>query len=1171
MQLNALCPLLSKGLTKTFRVVQLTTVILLVTGLHVCAKGVSQTVTFSGKNIPLEKAFTIIKSQTGFGVFCDYELLEKAKPVTVDVQNTPVEDFLQAVLKNQSLGYTIKGKNIFITRMIVTTHDLNQELPSPENEITVSGRITDEEGRPLAGATIKLKGSTTGKNTDGDGNFSLVVPDNGGTLIISYVGYETVEVKVSKGVPVEIKLKQADSKMGDVVIVGYGTQKKINLTGAVDVVSGTALQNRAASNTSQLLQGLSPNLTIEMSQHGGEPGSTSNWNIRGFGSISGNSSPLILVDGVESNVDDLDPESIESVSILKDASASAIYGSRAPFGVVLITTKTGQKSKGIRIQYNNNFSWASPVRLVEFRDALTWATVYNQTQANEGLAPVYPDEQVERIKGYMAGTYKNEYDTANPPRIIWNGRWQGNANYNWPKLFFKQNSLSVKHNLNLEGGDDKTQYFISGGYYDQGGLYNWGNDSYKRYNLMGNVTSRVNNWLRFNFGTRFTQTLTDYPLGIVGTPRTYNLRAIFAFAPMTPWHNVDGSVANPIVNSFQKSGRNQTTTNDLWLKIGTEIEPVKGWKTNIAYNYNIGTTSNFQNPHPVPVQIPTGAIGNIGTSSSGAVENEASNNYFIFNVVSAYEKNVKSHFFKAMVGFEEELNNYKSLYGSRMGLITQEVPSINTAVGTSTLGDSRGHWSTEAFFGRLNYNFKEKYLLEFSGRYNGSSRFAKDSRWGFFPSASAGYNISKESFWDPLSRYVNSLKIRGSYGSLGNQNVSNYLYLSTIPVSSNLPYVIGDSRPIYAGAPYIVSSSLTWETVTTFDLGLDAGLIKDKLGFSFDWYRRSTTNMFGPSLDLPSVLGASAPYENNAELATKGFEASLEWRDMITSNVNYHVRLTVGDNRSKITKYKNDDKIIDDWYNGKNYGEIWGFETDGLIQKAGETMPDQSKYYSTWGPGDMKYKDLNGDKVLNDGNRTLSDHGDLTVIGNTSPRYAFGFTAGINWKNLSFNMFWQGVVKRDYLPDENADVFWGVIPGGSPGSESSIDKGSPSLNYWRPADETNMLGPNTNAYFPKPYFDYDLYTKNHLNQSRYVLNAGYVRLKNVQITYTIPSNLTKKVFIKMARIYVSGENLITITKLPKVLDPETVFASDHALGGLEATSYIYPISRRLSCGLNITF
>ena len=990
------------NLTKTFLIMKFVAILLLAACLQVGATGYSQKISLSKTNVSIKEIFKDIENQSGYQFFYKDRLLKHAGNVSVNAENASVEQVLDQCFKNQPLSYVVVDRIIIIKFKapdnIRNRADSALAEPPPD---PIRGYVKDQDGNPLAGVSVIVSGTKRGTSTGSDGSFSIEAKE-GERIEFSFVGYKKITVPVNRKNNIIVRL-EAEMSVGDeVVIVGYGTQKKVNLTGAVDVVSSEALQNRPAANVSQLMAGISPNLNINMSNRGGEPGAASSWNIRGIGSISGNSSPLILIDGVESSVDNLDPESIESVSVLKDASASAIYGSRAPFGVVLITTKKGQKNKGVSIHYNNNFSWASPIRLPEFVDSYTWATAYNEAQANAGLVPVYPDAQVERIKEYMAGTYKGEYNLADPYKSMWRGRWDGNANYNWPSLFYKKNSMSQKHYINVDGGDDHTQYFVSAGFYNQGGLYRWGNDGYKRYNIMANVTSKVTDWLRFDFGSRYARTVTDYPLGVVGTGRDYNQREFLSFAPMTPLYDTSGNVINPLVKAFQEGGRDQTVNNDLWLKLGGEIEPVKGWKTNISYNYNLQNSSNAQNPKPVPVIIPNGTMGNIGTASAGDVENMGSVNYYIFNALTSYERKIHAHAFKIMAGYEEELNNYKSLYGSRMDLVTPEVPSINAAVGATTLGATKGHWSTQAVFGRLNYNFNEKYLLEFSGRYNGSSRFAKDSRWGFFPSVSAGYNISKEHFWTALNPYINALKIRGSYGSLGNQNVQNYLYLSTVAVNSNLNYVINNSRPVYAQVPRIISSDLTWETVTTFDLGLDAGLLNNRLNITFDWYNRKTSNMLGPSRDLPAVLGTTAPAENNAELETKGFELSLDWKNRISRDFSYNLRLTVGNSRSKILKYKNDDKTIDTWYDGKNYGEIWGFITDGLIQKAGEQMPDQSKYYSSWGPGDVKYKDVDGNGVLNDGKRTVNDHGDLVVIGNSSRGTTLGFPVASTGKAFRF-------------------------------------------------------------------------------------------------------------------------------------------------------------------------
>lgn len=458
-----------------------------------------------------------------------------------------------------------------------------------------------------------------------------------------------------------------------------------------------------------------------------------------------------------------------------------------------------------------------------------------------------------------------------------------------------------------------------------------------------------------------------------------------------------------------------------------------------------------------------------------------------------------------------------------------------------------------------------------AARYNGSSRFPKENRFGFFPSASLGYVISQEEFWKPLESYVNNLKIRASYGSLGNQNVlpnqnaGNDLFYSRIPIYSELNWIINDGRPQYAGVPALISDQITWETVTTMNLGLDMLMLNSKLGVTFDWYNRTTSNMFGKAIELPYVLGATTPVTNNAKLETKGFELILSWNDQLTNGFAYNVKASLGDSRTTILEYINETGRIDTWYEGKPYGEIWGFQSDGLIQTAGEEMPDQSKYHANWGPGDMKYTDLNGDGIVNDGERTLDNHGDLMVIGNTSPRYNIGISAGANWKGVDFSMFWQGVGKRDFLPENSTPLFWGMT---NAWAASGLYKNSPALDYWRPADESNALGPNTDAYLPKPYFTAET-NKNRQNQTRYLLNAAYLRLKNVQIGYTLPLSWTEGVFSR-ARIYFSGENLLTISSLPKVFDPETAIASDSREGGYLTSGVIYPMNRTYSFGLNLT-
>jgi len=1158
------------GLIKLLRVMKLTVFLLMVTVAGVFAnKSYSQTkmINLNMRNATVKEVLNSIEEQSEFSFLYSENIIDINREVSVNIKNQKIDQILNELFEGTNVEYVIKDRFI-----VLTDFKIGDDVIAALEQNTISGTVTDESGQPLPGVTVVVKGTTQGTITDAEGNYSLSnVPENA-ILVFSFVGMRTHEIPIEGKSLINVVLAEDTIGIEEVVAVGYGTQKKINLTGSVDVVSGEKLANRPAANVSLLIQGTAPNLNINLTNRGGEPGAAASWNIRGLGSINGNDAPLILVDGVEMDVNNLDPETIESVSVLKDASASAIYGARAPFGVVLITTKKGKKGKGFSLQYNNNLASASPIKLPHLQDSYTYVTAFNQAIANAGKAQKFSDEQVERVKNYLDGTYPYEYDPDNPPNTVFAGRHMGNANYDWPHILFKNNAFTQKHNLNASGQTENTQYYISGGFYDQEGMLNWANDSYKRYNVLGNLTSQVTNWLSFDFSTKFAREETDWILGHRVNNRENFLDFMLITYPTQPYYNTNGTIQMPLIKLLQDGGREKAKKHDLWLTFGAELEPIKGWETRLSYNYNHMAREHTETPKPVYVEEGDGGIGNIGKNSYGYEVQLSQSNYALFNAVSSYEKTIDGHYFKILSGYEQEEKYYTSLYGTGDQLITPVVPSISTSLGTTTVDDALYHWATQGIFGRLNYNYKEKYLLEFSARYNGSSRFAKDSRWGFFPSVSAGYNISKENFWAAVEPYINILKIRGSYGSLGNQNVTNYLYLASVPVHSQLDHLIDGERPNYANTPGLISSDLTWETITTLDVGIDAGFLNNRLGLVADWYERITTNMFGPSLSLPDVLGTSAPFSNNAELSTKGFEIVLSWKDRISSDFSYNVKFTLGDNKSTILKYKNDEGLIDTWYEGKEVGEIWGLTSDGLIQSAEEEMPDQSYYYKKWGPGDMKYMDLTDDGIIDPGTRTLDDHGDLSVIGNSSPRYNVGITSGFNWKGIDFNMFWQGVGKRDFYPNGYDILFWGLWEAAN-NNTSGLMKDSPCIDYWRPADETNFLGPNTDAYLPKPYSSKET-RKNRQTQTRYLLNAAYLRLKNLQVGYTIPNRISNKVFLQKARIYISGENLLLLTNLPGVYDPETMFASSYAYGGgfkKVTTGAIYPLSRTFSIGINLTF
>ncbi len=1113
--------------------------------------------------------FTTIESQTDYRFVYSQENISNIDSIKITGGQRIIYDILIEVSKTKKLKFTQINSSISVERM--KGRDKNKKVIVYIGQtISITGKVTSkEDGDGLPGVNVVIKGTSKGTVTDIDGNYHLEVPSPESVLVFSSVGYVTIERAVGNQRTINVAMTPDVTSLEEIVVVGYGTQKKVNVTGSVASISTEELANRPLPKMGEVLRGMSPNLNISLTSHGGEPGAPSDWNIRGLGSLSGDDSPLILVDGVQMNINNLDPADVESISVLKDASASAIYGARAPFGVILITTKKGNKSGGVSVQYNNNFAFGTPMGIGHLENSMVYATAYNQASVNAGKTPIYDDEYLARIQGYLDGTYTTEYDPANPPHNIWAGRRVGNANYDWPHEWVKDLKMDQKHSLNISGGNEKTQYYTSLGYFDQDGFIAYGYDEYRRIDFLVNLQSQVTKWLSFNISSKFANTKTDYPHGITTVDKEYQWHSLYVWSPMTPKYNINGSIGNPWIRSQQSSGRIKTKTNDFLLTIGTEIEPVKGWKTNISYSYNLVESYMESNPKPVWVELGTGGFGNVGKPNATYDSRFTHSPYSLFNAITSYEKSFTNHYLKVLIGYEQEEKFYSALAGAGGILISEEVPSISTSLGASTVDDTKWDWATQGVFGRLNYNFKEKYLVEFSARYNGSSRFAPDSRWGFFPSGSVGYQISRENFWSSIEPYVNTLKIRASYGSLGNQNVANYLYIASVPVYSETPWIIGGERPPYARTPGLISDDLTWEKITTTNIGIDAEFLKDRLGLNFDWFTRKTTDMFGPAETLPYTLGTSAPRANNAELETKGFELILSWKDRISSDFSYNAQFFLGDSKSTILKYRNESGFINGWYDGKAVGEIWGLETEGIFQTQEEAdAADQSAIYPNWGPGDIKYKDLNGDGAITTGNETLEDHGDLKVIGNSTPRYNLGISGGFNWKNFDFSMQWFGYLKRDYHPAMYNALFQGLTRSWA---SSGIVKGSKTLDYWRPANETNMLGPNTDSYFAKPYFSRETY-KNQRTQSKYVLNAGFLRLKYIQLGYTIPQHISQKIFIQKARIYISGENLITIKSLPKALDPESsLHPPKQVWGGYSKYGGFYPMARTYSIGVNLTF
>lgn len=507
----------------------------------------------------------------------------------------------------------------------------------------------------------------------------------------------------------------------------------------------------------------------------------------------------------------------------------------------------------------------------------------------------------------------------------------------------------------------------------------------------------------------------------------------------------------------------------------------------------------------------------------------------------------------------EKYNN-RYLDVTRMDLISEKVPEVGAATGTDKINGATAYsWSTTGFFGRVNYDYSNKYFVSGNIRYDGSSRFLRKDRWGWFGSFSLGWNIAGEDFMTKEQNFINQLKPRISWGTLGNQNTNSYypMYLNQTVTPNGGTWLMGGIKPTIAGAPGVVSNSLTWETVKSLNLGVDMALLNNRFTLNFDWFNRKKQNMVGPASEIADIFGISMPATNNTDLTTKGWEIAINWQDYI-GRVGYNIGFNISDSRTHIDKYPNADKSLSTYYEGQELGQIWGYVTHG-IAKSQEEMDawiakNNPSWGSGWGESDIMYTDLNGDGIINNGANTLSDSGDLVILGNSTPRYRFGINAGLNWNGIDFSMFWQGVGKRDLALSGN--MFWGVV-----GDEWQSTGLNEHLDYYRSENTSSVFGPNTNAYFPKPYMNS---TKNQRTQSRYIRNGAYARLKNIQVGYTFKKNILNKLGMQHLRVYFSGENLLTIHHLPDSFDPETE-------GGDWGNGKVYPLQKTYSLGLNVTF
>ncbi|HSI75166.1 MAG TPA: TonB-dependent receptor [Lunatimonas sp.] len=1035
-------------------------------------------------------------------------------------------------------------------------------------EKAVSGTVSEPNGEPLIGVSVLIKDTTKGVVTDIEGNFTLQNVSENATLVFSYIGFKSQEVVVGSRTNFSIVLEEDLSSLSEVVVVGFGEQKKANLTGAVSSISGEVLAERPVQNVGQMLQGLIPGLNLQTSGLGGELNQTLNFNIRGTGTIGqgSNSSPLVLIDGMDGDLNALNPQDIENVTVLKDAAAASVYGSRAAFGVILITTKSGKEGKA-KVNYNNNFRASRPRGLPQMMDSHTFALYYNEAAYHAGRAPIFGDEVLSRIVQYQDGMITSStIPDANGAR--WQYYQQSNANNDWFKAQYRDMSFSQEHNVSVNGGNENAKYFVSANFMDQGGLTRHGGDNFNRYSIAAKVDFKLTEKLSFMYNSRLVR--EDFT-------KATHLNDLFYHNIARRWPNVpvldpNGHYSDPSeINQLREGGRVENLRDLNYMQGQLTYNPLPGWNIVASANYRVINTNNNSNVlpsfaydvegEPFPLPVFWNAAGHTAVSEFNQKED-----FFTSNIYSDYSFNLgDGHGFKVMAGFNSELNKYRNINASRVGLISPNVIAINAATDNFQNAGQYNHWATAGFFGRLNYNYKEKYLVEFNSRYDGTSRFISDLRWNLFNSFSLGYNIAREGFWT-IEDKIQMLKIRGSFGELGNQNTSSwYPFYLTQPFAVNSgTWLVNGIRPNTASAPGLISQFMTWERVRSYNVGLDLGMFRNRLVVNFDYFQRLTLDMVGPAQELPVILGTGVPVVNNADLKAWGFELESTWRDNI-GDFNYSIRGVVSDDQMMITRYPNETGNLNQWYDGRMNGEIWGFETVGIAQNQGEMdthleTTNQNQIGSNWQAGDIMYRDINGDGAINTGANTLDNPGDRRIIGNSTPRYRFSLDLSGQYKQFDFRIFFQGVGKRDYMP--NGPYFWGT------GGQNMWQAAGfmEHMDFFRdensPMVQAGVAGENLNAYFPRPVFDNG---KNNSTQTRFIQNAAYLRLKNLQVGYTIPQWMSQIARISNARIYVSGENLLTFSKLSRIFDPESVGLSGWNDGKT------YPFATVYSAGLNINF
>ena len=1061
-------------------------------------------------------------------------------------------------------------------------------LPAFVQTDTIGGLVTDTAGMPLPGVSVQVQHTDQGTATDNQGRYRLEnVPENA-TLEFSFLGFATREVRPGDREEVNVVLQVEQSQLDEVVVVGYGTQRKVNLTGAVSQIDAEDIALRPAANVVSSLQGLLPGLNIQ--KNTGDPTSAGDVNIRGFNSINGGG-PLILIDGIEGDITRVNPQDIESVTVLKDAASAAIYGARGAFGVILITTKTG-KAGDMVVNYTNNFNWTTPATRTDY---ITDPYKYGKTVDaaifgyNGSTYTGYDEADWETIRQVASGELAPFHEEQS------NGTYKFFHKTDWYNYVFRKWQPSQIHNISISGGNDRLRGYLSGRLYERSTIQNIVDSKVERTNLNANVTYQPTDWLEISDNIKFTDTedgdYLGYRNGYGGD--LWTARILWWLMPFQP-NFIDGE-------PFDHHGYGTTPSledGNNWRLYKTEeftntfrakLTPLEGLEINFDYSNRVTHTARtyryneFTQLTGDRIEEETVGIDRVG-------EWRWRDYYKAMNVYGTYAISLNdTHNFKLLAGYNQEDFDQDRVAAQQSGLLVRELANLRLGTEMYNIDGSSLLWAVRGYFGRFNYDYKGKYLLEVNARYDGSSRFPEESRWGLFPSVSAGWQINRENFWEPLSNAVSFLKLRASYGKLGNQSVPVNTFQQLMGLGQS-DWLDDGSRLNYASAPGPLPRVVSWETTRVFNMGIDIGVLQNKVMASFDWYEKNIEGMYLPGEPLPAVFGAAEPRENLAALRNRGLELGLNYHDSFNlggAPLSLDVGVSVSDFNGVITKFKNPNGLMSTYWESQELGQIWGYHVDGQFQSDEEALAYQNSFEnpsSTLGQvyryelnsvqnnewnrlkaGDLKYVDTDGDGRIDQGDNTLEDHGDLQPIGNAMPSFPFGFNISARWKGFDMSVAGAGVGKQHWYP--TGDIYWGTYnrPYSSFLRKDLVEKA------WTPEHPENI--------YPQIERGYSALNQNRMMSTYndyYLLNVGYLRVKNLTVGYTLPAELTQKIKVKKLRVYFSGENILTwrFGELSKYIDPEQAASAISYSDPGNATSRSgvesYPMGKTFSMGINLT-